>query len=108
MCVPFVIETYGGMGKCFITAGYKYYYWVQILTCHTCTHTHTMHTVHNCQEQHCIFIPFVIETYGGLGKKAQDFLNELSIFAIDHALIKSRFDIVNGLRYAIACSVQRG
>jgi hypothetical protein len=51
------------------------------------------------QEQHCIFIPFVIETYGGLGKKAQDFLNELSIFAIDHALIKSRFDIVNGLRY---------
>ena len=60
------------------------------------------------QEQHCIFIPFVIETYGGLGKKAQDFLNELSIFAIDHALIKSRFDIVNGLRYAIACSVQRG
>src|SRR3984885_9185689 len=60
------------------------------------------------QEQHCIFIPFVIETYGGLGKKAQDFLNELSIFAIDHALIKSRFDIVNGLRYAIACAVQRG
>jgi hypothetical protein len=59
-------------------------------------------------EQHCIFIPFVIETYGGLGRKAQDFLNELSIFAIDHAMIRSRFDIVNGLRYAIACSVQRG
>jgi hypothetical protein len=60
------------------------------------------------REQNCIFIPFVIETYGGLGRKAQDFLNELSIFAIDHAIIKSRFDIVNGLRYAIACSVQRG
>ena len=51
---------------------------------------------------------FVIETYGGLGKRAQGFLNELSIFAIDHAVIRSRFDIVNGLRYAIACSVQRG
>jgi hypothetical protein len=60
------------------------------------------------QEQHAIFIPFVIETYGGLGAKAQDFLNELSIFAIDHAVIRSRFDVVNGLRYAIACSVQRG
>ena len=59
-------------------------------------------------EQHATFIPFVIETYGGLGKKAQDFLNELSIFAIDHAMIKSRFNIVNGLRYSIACSVQRG
>jgi hypothetical protein len=53
-------------------------------------------------------VPFVIETYGGLGKKAQEFLNELSIFAIDHATIRSRFDVVNGLRYAIACSVQRG
>ena len=46
----------------------------------------------------------MIGIYGGLGKKAQDCLNELSIFAIDHALIKSRFDIVNGLRYAIAWS----
>jgi hypothetical protein len=43
-----------------------------------------------------------------LGKKAQDFLNELSIFAIDHTTIRSRFDVVSGLRYAIACSVQRG
>ena len=50
-------------------------------------------------------MPFVIETYGGLGKKAQEFLNELSIFAIDHATIRSRFGVVNGLRYAIACSV---
>src|ERR1700761_4159167 len=60
------------------------------------------------QEQHATFIPFVIETYGGLGQKAQDFLNELSIFAIDHAMIRSRSNIVNGLRYSIACSVQRG
>ena len=53
-------------------------------------------------------MPFVIETYGGIGKRAQEFLNELSIFAIDHTTIRSRFDVVNGLRYAIACSVQRG
>src|ERR1700733_9857027 len=60
------------------------------------------------QNQNAIFIPFVIETYGGMGKKAQDFLNELSIFAVDHTTIRSRFDVVSGLRYAIACSVQRG
>jgi hypothetical protein len=60
------------------------------------------------QNQNCTFIPFAIETYGGLGNRAQGFLNELSIFAIDHAVIRSRYDIVNGLRYAIACSVQRG
>jgi len=60
------------------------------------------------QEQHAIFVPFVIETYGGLGVCAQKLLNELSIFAIDHAVIRSRYDIVNGLRYSIACSVQRG
>jgi len=59
-------------------------------------------------EQHAIFVPFVIETYGGLGAKAQELMNELSIFAIDHAVIRSRYDIVSGLRYAIACSVQRG
>ena len=53
-------------------------------------------------------MPFVIETYGGLGAKAQELMNELSIFAIDHAVIRSRYDIVSGLRYAIACSVQRG
>ena len=61
-----------------------------------------------CRDQHATFIPFVIETYGGLGKKAQEFLNELSIFAIDHLTCRSRFDVVCGLRYAIACSVQRG
>ena len=50
-------------------------------------------------------IPFVMETYGGLGMKAQEFLNELSIFAIDHLTSRSRFDVVSGPRYAIACSV---
>lgn len=60
------------------------------------------------EDQHAIFVPFVIETYGGIGKRAQEFLNELSIFAIDHTTIRSRFDVVSGLRYAIACSVQRG
>ena len=60
------------------------------------------------RDQHAVFIPFVIETYGGLGMKAQEFLNELSIFAIDHLTSRSRFDVVSGLRYAIACSVQRG
>jgi hypothetical protein len=59
-------------------------------------------------QQNCIFIPFVIEVYGGIGKMAQDFLNEVSVFAHDHMTVSSRFDVVNGLKFAIACSVQRG
>ena len=55
-----------------------------------------------------ICIPFVIETYGGIGKKAQTFLDALSVFAHDNMTVCSRFDVVNGLKYAIACSLQRG
>ena len=58
--------------------------------------------------QHSNFIPFVIETYGGIGGKAQEFLSELSVFAHDHLTTYSHFDVVSGLRYAMACSVQRG
>ena len=60
------------------------------------------------KEQNCTFVPFVIETYGGIAPQAQTFLNELSVFAHDHLTICSRFDVVAGLRYAIACTVQRG
>ena len=58
--------------------------------------------------QHSDFIPFVIETYGGIGGKAQEFLSALSVFAHDHLTTYSHFDVVSGLRYAMACSVQRG
>ena len=58
--------------------------------------------------QHSNFIPFVIESYGGIGEKAQSFLSELSVFAHDHLTTYSHFDVVAGLRYAMACSVQRG
>ena len=59
-------------------------------------------------QQNYTFIPFVIETYGGIGKKAQTFLDALSVFAHDNMTVCSRFDVVNGLKYAIACSLQRG
>ena len=39
---------------------------------------------------------------------AQEFLNEVSVFAHDHMTVYSRFDVVNGLKYAIACSLQHG
>ena len=31
-------------------------------------------------QQNYTFIPFVIEAYGGMGRKAQTFLDELSVF----------------------------
>ena len=59
-------------------------------------------------QQNCIFVPFVIDLCRGIGKMAQEFLNEVSVFAHDDMTVCSRFDVVNGLKYAIACSVQRG
>ena len=41
--------------------------------------------VHTRSVQLRLYTSLLDETYGGLGNKAQDFLNELSIFAIDHA-----------------------
>ena len=39
---------------------------------------------------------------------AQEFLNEVSVFAHDHMTIYSRFDVLNGLKYTITCSVKDG
>ena len=52
------------------------------------------------------FVPFIVETYGGLGLAALAFLNQLSIQARDHVAAWSHYDIVAGLRQAIAIAVQ--
>ena len=59
-------------------------------------------------KQHANFIPFVIKAYGGLGEQAKSFIDTLSRFTRDNSTIASHHDIITGLRYAIACSVQRG
>ena len=46
-------------------------------------------------QQTYTFIPFGIETYGGIGRKTQTFLDELSVFTHDNMTVFSRFDVVS-------------
>jgi hypothetical protein len=53
-----------------------------------------------------IFIPFVVESLGGLGRAARHFLRTLSVFCKDGVGFWSHHDIVHGLTNAIAVAVQ--
>jgi hypothetical protein len=54
------------------------------------------------------FIPFVLEAFGGMASQAEKFLNHLSAFSRDHLSAWSHYDIVSGLKKAIATAVQQG
>ena len=54
------------------------------------------------------FVPFIIETHGGLGPQAEAFLSSLHTWSIENCLMMSSSRLIQGLRFAIACIVQRG
>ena len=54
------------------------------------------------------FVPFVVETHGGLGGEAEKFLSALSVFAKENTFAISHYDLMRGLRHSIAAAVQRG
>lgn len=54
------------------------------------------------------FVPFVVETHGGLGDKAVKFLSALSVFAKENTFAISHHDLMQGLRHSIAAALQRG
>ena len=54
------------------------------------------------------FIPFAVETYGGLGKSTKKFLQIISKAAEDQMLMYPYQRIVQKLRGQIAISIQRG
>jgi hypothetical protein len=59
-------------------------------------------------QQQAQFIPFAIETFGGLSESARNLINEIAIFATDHLSAWSREEIIENLNSSIACAVQRG
>ena len=59
-------------------------------------------------QHHAEFIPFAIESYGGLSDPALQLIQEISVFASDHLSAWSKEEIVENLNSAIACAVQRG
>ena len=54
------------------------------------------------------FVPFAVECFGGMGSQAERFLNTLSVYARDHLSAWSHYDVVEGLKKAIATAIQRG
>jgi hypothetical protein len=54
------------------------------------------------------FVPFVVEAFGGMGSQAEAFLRTLSVFARDNLSAWSHYDVVEGLKQAVAIAIQRG
>jgi hypothetical protein len=54
------------------------------------------------------FVPFVFETFGGLGKQAREFLRTIALFAHENSFIISPHEIMTSLRNSIACALQKG
>ena len=49
------------------------------------------------------FIPFAVESFGGLSDSATDLINEISVFASEHLSAWSKEEIIDDLTSAIAC-----
>ena len=54
------------------------------------------------------FVPFVLETYGGMGKKACVFIAEVLKLAGDLAYVWAPKELVYGLPQSLAVTLQRG
>jgi hypothetical protein len=54
------------------------------------------------------FVPFVLEAFGGMGGEAEKFLSSLSAFSRDNLSAWSHYDVVEGLKKAVAIALQRG
>jgi hypothetical protein len=64
--------------------------------------------VEHAKSVHAVFVPFVAESYGGLGKKAREFLRTMAVYAHEHAITLDANELMRDLRHAIGCVVQRG
>jgi hypothetical protein len=54
------------------------------------------------------FIPFAMETYGGMEQSCMQLMKEIGTFAVDHESAWSRKEIIDNCLQAIAIAVQRG
>ena len=59
-------------------------------------------------QQGARFLPFAIETTGGLGRDARALVEQISLACRDHLTLLTHTTIARGLRAAIAIAVQRG
>lgn len=54
------------------------------------------------------FLPFSAETTGGLGKDAEELIDQISLACRDHLALPSHYHIANAVRASIAIAVQKG
>ena len=54
------------------------------------------------------FNPFIVETYGGIGRHAQKLIDQISVHASEHQSVWTENEVGNYLRFAIAVNIQRG
>jgi hypothetical protein len=54
------------------------------------------------------FNPFIVETYGGIGRHAQKLIDQISVHASEHQSVWTENEVGNFLRFAIAINIQRG
>jgi hypothetical protein len=60
-----------------------------------------------CRQQNAIFVPFVLETYGGFGPQAVHFLKDVADFSHQHVGL-DREEVIVDLKTSIAVAVQNG
>jgi len=60
------------------------------------------------EQQKAVFIPFAIESFGGLSHSARNLIRTIATFANDHLSAWSKEEIITNINSAIACAVQRG
>lgn len=58
--------------------------------------------------QQARFLPFSVETTGGMGKDAEELIDQISLACRDHLILPSHHHIANNIRASVAIAVQRG
>ena len=59
-------------------------------------------------QQKAKFIPFAVETLGGIHPQAAQLLNQIATASRDFNGLWSDTEIIKSLKYAVACSIQKG
>lgn len=57
---------------------------------------------------HAEFVPVIFETFGGVGKATQKFLDLMHRFTATNSFILSQSQIMGSLRASLACTLQKG
>jgi hypothetical protein len=70
----------------------------------------TKHTTYDqlAVEQQARFLPFSVETMGGMSKEAVELVEQIGLACRDHLTLATHESIARGVRASVACAIQRG